>query len=116
MQTPPSCLKPCTAWPWCSLVEGLALCHHLGTRPLDPSSVLDFWLPAENMFTLDFYCASRGLEPKFDQYGSLNSLYYVVVKIFFFFEELFLNNIVFSPPFCNVESVKNHKEILKKEH
>ena len=37
--------------------EGLALCHHLGTRALDPSSVLDYWLPAENMFMLDFYCA-----------------------------------------------------------
>jgi hypothetical protein len=53
------------------IVEGLALCHHMGTRALDPSSVLDYWLPAENMFTLDFYCAERGLEPKFDQNGSL---------------------------------------------
>ena len=53
------------------VVEGLALCHHLGTRALDPSSVLDYRLPAENMFTLDFYCAERGLEPKFDQNGSL---------------------------------------------
>jgi hypothetical protein len=40
--------------------EGLVLCHHMGTRVLDPSSVLDFWLPAENMFSLDFYCAERG--------------------------------------------------------
>ena len=53
------------------VVEGLALCHHLGTRALDPSSVLDYWWPAENMFTLEFYCAERGLEPKFDQNGSL---------------------------------------------
>ena len=53
------------------IVEGLALCHHMGTQALDPSSVLDYWLPAENMFTLDFYCAERGLEPKFDQNGSL---------------------------------------------
>ena len=37
MLTPPSCLRPCTAWPWCSLFEGLALCHHLGTRARDPS-------------------------------------------------------------------------------
>ena len=42
------------------IVEGLVLCHHMGTRALDPSSVLDFWLPAENMFSLDFYCAERG--------------------------------------------------------
>jgi hypothetical protein len=24
------------------VVEGLALCHHMGTRALDPSSVLDY--------------------------------------------------------------------------
>jgi hypothetical protein len=55
------------------IVEGLVLCHHMGTRALDPSSVLDYWLPAENMFLLDFYCAERGLEPKFDQNGSLKN-------------------------------------------
>ena len=34
-------------------------------------TVLDNWVPAENILTLDFFCALRGLEPKFDQSGSL---------------------------------------------
>jgi hypothetical protein len=53
------------------IVEGPVLCHHIGTRAHNPPSVLDFWLPAENRFSLDFYCAERGQEPKFDQNDSL---------------------------------------------
>ena len=56
---PPSSRRQWTAWPACSVCWGQVLCHHWGTRAPVPAIMLDYWLPAENSFMLDYSVMRR---------------------------------------------------------
>ena len=56
---PPSSRRQWTAWPAGSVCWGQVLCHHWGTRAPVPAIMLDYWLPAENSFMLDYSVMRR---------------------------------------------------------